>query len=279
MFGSILGGVGFGKFATANGGVEKGWSSADRDLYAAAKSYSEQHGLQTAWQESKQALKETRLTVSDDQGKRYADGIQAALDMATHLRREASTNLQRAESFTQSAVHTQQQAASISANVSQSYVQWLAQQPLPNSSGPMGQQEAEQILSTRPEMDLVYQRRFLETEFASKIHQESITLPHSHQEVMGQYAAQREESIKPDPSAALKDWSAEVKQKALQEGVGEALTSFPQMQKTTGEEIARVRDVLQKSETELYQQGKQHRIHIQQEAPALKKQLGDAPHE
>ncbi|MGL5784276.1 MAG: hypothetical protein ACRCYZ_02215, partial [Alphaproteobacteria bacterium] len=279
LFGSVLGSLGFGSFARGSIGGEIGWSSVDRDLYAAAKSYSEQHGLQTAWQESKQALKETRSTVSDDQGKRYADGIQAALDRATHLRQEASANLQHAESFTQSAAHTQQHAASISANVSQSYVQWLAQQPLPNSSGPMGQQEAEQILSARPDMDLLYQRRFLETELSPKIQRGYGSLPHSSQEVMERYSAQEKETATSTFSpASSQDWTAEVHQKALQEGVGEAFKSSIDMQKTTGEEIARMRDAIQKSEKDIQQQGAQHRIHLQQEAPGLKKQLGDKPH-
>jgi conjugal transfer mating pair stabilization protein TraG len=203
-FGSVMGGKGFLEFFNVSAGLEISRTQVSREVMSAAKEYSKQHGFQQAWQESKQALQESRTTVSDDQGQRFVESLQASVDQASQLRNEASVNLQRAESFTKTAAMTRQQGTSLSVNLNQEYVGWLAQQPLPHSSGPMGQREAEHILLGRPELDVMYQRRFLETKMNS-FSADAYGLPASEAAVEAGYEAQVDQLQAPQRPAPLQD--------------------------------------------------------------------------
>ena len=52
------------------------------------------------------------------------------------------------------------------ANLNQEYVGWLKNQTLPHSQGVMGIHEAETILSSRPDLNMDYQRQFLQDRMA-----------------------------------------------------------------------------------------------------------------
>ncbi|MBY0291801.1 MAG: conjugal transfer protein TraG N-terminal domain-containing protein, partial [Alphaproteobacteria bacterium] len=163
--------VGFGfKFfengATANftgeiGGGVSG-SASDRDLFSAAKDYSQQSNFQETLNQASQAARDSRYADLNDKGQRAASSINDSYEKSHQYREEASASLQQSESFSQMASWTKQNAGSINANLNQEYVNWLQDQSLPNSSGPMGIREAETIFTSRPELDSHYQQRFME---------------------------------------------------------------------------------------------------------------------
>jgi conjugal transfer mating pair stabilization protein TraG len=134
----------------------------DRDLFSVAQDFSKQHNFQDALNKAAQASTDSRFTESSDEAKRYSSSIGASLEKSNQFREESSANLQKSESYSKMASWTKQNSGSINASLNQEYVDWLPKQSLPNSSGPMGQSEAETIMSSRPELEQAYQQRFME---------------------------------------------------------------------------------------------------------------------
>jgi conjugal transfer mating pair stabilization protein TraG len=134
----------------------------DRDLFSEAQDFSKQHNFQDALNKAAQASTDSRFTESSDEAKRYSSSIGASLEKSNQFREESSANLQKSESYSKMASWTKQNSGSINASLNQEYVDWLPKQSLPNSSGPMGQSEAETIMSSRPELEQAYQQRFME---------------------------------------------------------------------------------------------------------------------
>jgi conjugal transfer mating pair stabilization protein TraG len=139
----------------------------DRDTFSAAKDYAKQTNFQEALNTASQAARDGRYSDMSDEGQRFSKNISDSYEKSHQFRDEASASLQKSESFSEMASTTRQNAGSINASLNQEYVNWLQDQPLPNSSGPMGIQEAETILSNRPEINAQYQQRFME----DKVHQ------------------------------------------------------------------------------------------------------------
>ncbi|MBL8676152.1 MAG: conjugal transfer protein TraG N-terminal domain-containing protein, partial [Alphaproteobacteria bacterium] len=138
-------GVGFKLFKTGASaefrgelsGVVSG-SANDRDLFSAAKDYSQQSNFQEALNQASQAARDSRYAELNDKGQRAVSSINDSYEKSHQYRDEASASLQQSESFSQMASWTKQNAGSINANLNQEYVNWLQDQSLPNSSGPMG---------------------------------------------------------------------------------------------------------------------------------------------
>ena len=166
---SIETGVGFqvlgtGASAKASAGItgQVSASTVNRDLFSKAQDYSKQSNFQTALSQASQSARDSRYSENSDQGKRAVSSINDSYEKSHQYRNEASASLQKSESFSEMASMTKQNAGSINASLNQEYVNWLQDQSLPNSSGPMGIHEAETILSSRPELDHQYQQRFIE---------------------------------------------------------------------------------------------------------------------
>jgi len=134
----------------------------DRELWSSAQDYSKKSQFQEALSEARTSAHDLRHTDLHDTGKRYVESLSASSEKAHHLREEASASLQRSQSFSKMASFTKQNAGSINENLNQEYVNWLQNQALPNSGGPMGITEAETVLSSRPDLNHAYQQRFLE---------------------------------------------------------------------------------------------------------------------
>lgn len=167
-------GIGFQMFG--NGATARATSTlmsqlsnlhSDRDLFSEAKDFSKQHNFQEALNKASQASQDSRFTESSDEAKRLSSGISASFEKSSQFREEATANLQKSDSFSKMASWTKQNSASINASLNQDYVDWLQNQNLPNSSGAMGIKDAEVIMSSRPEMDMQYQQRFMEQKMAN----------------------------------------------------------------------------------------------------------------
>lgn len=166
---TVEAGVGFQVFGTGasskvNAGVSRQFmgSQWERDVYSSAQDFAKQNNFQEALNYAAQASQDSRFVGSSDDARRYSSSISASLDKSHQMRDEASASLQKSQSYSKMASWSKQNSASINASLNQDYVNWLPQQALPNSSGPMGLSEAETILSSRPELDQLYQQRFME---------------------------------------------------------------------------------------------------------------------
>jgi conjugal transfer mating pair stabilization protein TraG len=145
----------------------KNLSASDRSHMSAAQDYSKQHNFQDAINKASQASTDSRFSESSDDAKRFSSSIGASLEKSNQFREEAGANLQKSESYSKMASWTKQNSGSINASLNQEYVNWLPKQALPNSSGPMGQSEAESMMSSRPGLEQAYQQRFMEQKLSS----------------------------------------------------------------------------------------------------------------
>ena len=148
-------------------------STTERETLSAAEDFAKQKQFQEALTSSEHAARDLRESDLTDEGKRYVKSLNESSERSGSLRQEASQSLQRSQSLLNMASFTQQNAASINASLNQEYVNWLQTQSLPQTQGPMGITEAETILSSRPDLDHAYQRRFLEEKMGAGIGPES----------------------------------------------------------------------------------------------------------
>ncbi|MBP6986407.1 MAG: conjugal transfer protein TraG N-terminal domain-containing protein [Alphaproteobacteria bacterium] len=160
----------FGNGATAKASLTttatSSYNTHDRDNMSAAQNFSKQNNFQNALNNAAQASQDSRFSESSQDAKKFSSSIGASLEQSNQFRDEASANLQKSQSFSKMASWTKQNSASINASLNQDFVNWLPNQSLPNSSGSMGQVEAEAILSSRPELEQAYQQRFMESKLS-----------------------------------------------------------------------------------------------------------------
>jgi len=192
-------GVGFQFFGTGASAKASLTTSAinsvnahDRDNMSAAQNFSKQHNFQDALNKAAQASQDSRFTESSNEAKNLSSSIGASLEKSHQFRDEASASLQKSQSYSKMASWSKQNSASINASLNQDYVNWLPQQGLPNSTGPMGQAEAETIMSSRPELETLYQQRFMEQQMRRlPSYMESPGLPASVDQVENSFAAEK----------------------------------------------------------------------------------------
>jgi conjugal transfer mating pair stabilization protein TraG len=76
-------------------------------------------------------------------------------------REEALKSYQEAESYSQQAMETRANAASINARYDQQFVEWLAAQPADNTGGHIGQREAANMIARRPQEASAWANKFM----------------------------------------------------------------------------------------------------------------------
>lgn len=129
--------------------------------YQAAENFARQENLRDDFNTVRQAARDQRASLGDDIGQRYAESISSSFDKADQFRLEASTSLQRSQSFTESASDSSQHGWSISDNLNQEYLEWLSRQSYMGSGNSMGMSQAKHIVLNDEGMNRAYQREFL----------------------------------------------------------------------------------------------------------------------
>jgi len=165
---SIDAGINLGVLGGRVGGSIAGNISSDTvdsNTLSQAIDYVKTSGLKDSLTQAIQATQEGRTSTSDETSQRYMQGINSSLESAQTHRHEATSQLQKSQSYSEMASFTKQNSGSINANMTQDYMKWLPQQSLPNSNGPMGQRAAEHIVAFDTESNLGYQKQFLEKTF------------------------------------------------------------------------------------------------------------------
>ena len=192
---SVSGGFGFEVFGsgvsargTVEGATQVQDTDAERKSWSAAKDFVEQNNFQDALNKGSQAVRDMKHSDMSDEGKRLAQGINASYDKSNTYREESGKSLQRSKAYSEMASDVHRNSTSINSNANQEYAQWLRQQSLPNSKGPMGVHEAEVIMSSRPDMERQYQQRFVEQKVSAMTsHLQSSSGPKSFGEVKESY--------------------------------------------------------------------------------------------
>ena len=148
------------------------WDDTDHNskAWSKAQQLAKEASFQEAFNKTEQYSQDSRFNENDEKGQRLASSISSATEKAETYRHEAQAHLQQAQSYTRSAAWAKQNNTQISANLNQEFIEWLSQQSLPHSSGAMGQQEADTLLTARPQLLIPYQQRFLEEKVGSMRH-------------------------------------------------------------------------------------------------------------
>ncbi|MBT5654813.1 MAG: hypothetical protein HOI80_04890, partial [Alphaproteobacteria bacterium] len=240
---SVSAGVGFEVFGTGASATTSSeltgqvWGSKiDREMFSAAQDYSKQQNFQEALNQGQQAAHDMRYSELSDKGQKYVSSLNASYDKSEQYREEASASFQKSEAFSKMAAFTKQNAGSINANLSQEYVNWLQEQPLPNSEGHMGIHEAETILSSRPNLDHQYQQRFLESKMQSYFDSQGLLTTNS--DIEATYS-QSKEGI-----SHKEDFLHDVAAKASEQGFGDTFKLNSKPRSDVKEQLSFMEDQL-----------------------------------
>ena len=182
------GSLGTGVEARVEGSGSHALSDSERKTLSEAKDFVKQNNFQDALSQASQSVRDTKYSDMDDEGQRLAKGVHGSYDTSNTYREEAGKSLQRSKAYSEMASDVHRTSATINSNANQGYNQWLRQQPLPNSNGPMGIKEAEVMMASRPDMERQYQQRFVEAKVASMTsHLQSESGPKSFGDVKEAY--------------------------------------------------------------------------------------------
>jgi len=155
--------AGGGLFFKGSVGGKSQLNATDTKLLQKAKNFAETNNFQEAAHEAAQTAKNIAHTVSDESTRRFSKEISGSYEKGINQREEASKSFSESESYTQQAMTTRANSASINANYNQQFMEWLANQPADNARGRLGTQSAVHIIANDPKMAASYASRFMET--------------------------------------------------------------------------------------------------------------------
>ncbi len=108
-----------------------------------------------------QAARNYSHNLSDESSKRLAESVSGSYEQGMQQRSEASKSYAQAESYSQQAMFTKANSASINSNYNQQFVEWLSDQRADGTSGRIGKHGASHIIANDPEMSASYANRFM----------------------------------------------------------------------------------------------------------------------
>lgn len=154
-----VGGKAFGVGASVGGRVDL--SARDQQLLTDAQRVVQSEDFQEAHRLAMQATQNTSHNLSDESSKRLAESATGSYERGMQQRAEASKNYSQAESYSQQAMFTKANSASINSNYNQKFVEWLSDQRADGTSGRIGNHGASHIIANDPEMTASYANRFM----------------------------------------------------------------------------------------------------------------------
>lgn len=160
--------LGFSVFGSGASTSTSGRSDISRGrLIGKAQNYSKQHGLDNIISQLSQASKESRSSLTDEESRRYSEGINESLEKSSQHRQEENLSLQKSNSFSEQAQIAKQNSAGFSQNMNQQYIEWLKEQPI-NGKSPMGTQAALSLIANDPHKNNMYLNRFVEDQVSKQ---------------------------------------------------------------------------------------------------------------
>ncbi len=132
-----------------------------QEAYQKAERVTQGEDFQSALRQTTQSVHNQSFTQNDEKGKRLAEGIANSWDESNNFREEASKSFREAEDYNHQASVVKNSAASINANHTQEFVNWLSKQKADNTGGHIGARGAAHIIANEPTIRLGYAQRFL----------------------------------------------------------------------------------------------------------------------
>lgn len=156
--------VGGGVIWKGSVGGKASSSSSDQALLQKANRYTTENNFQEAMRQSAQAAQNLSHNVSAEKSKKMATDISGSFEKGMNEKVEAAKSFSESDSWSQQAMNTMANAASINANYNQQFVEWLADQPADHTSGHIGQRGAADIISNNPALAMDYANKFMAQE-------------------------------------------------------------------------------------------------------------------
>jgi conjugal transfer mating pair stabilization protein TraG len=157
--------------------------ASEQAIFTEAQKYAQTHDFQQAYRDTMQAASSISHTLSDEKSRSLADGMTESFEKGIQQRSEASKSFQQAESYSTQAMATQSNAASINANYTQEFFEWLSHQKADHTGGQVGKQGAAHIIANDRSLTLAYANRFMTEKGIvpqAKLEQSSSTLKQAY---------------------------------------------------------------------------------------------------
>ncbi|AIK95653.1 hypothetical protein [Candidatus Odyssella acanthamoebae] len=177
---SVGGGLGFAKGSL---GANTSVSTRDQELLQKAQNVVESEDFQAAQRAATQAAKNYSHSLSDEESRRLAGSVSGSYERGMQQRAEAARSYNQAESYSQQALFTKANSASINSNYNQQFVEWLSDQRADGTHGKIGKHGTAHIIANDPAMASVYATRFMEEKHILP----SSSVPASAQSVVSSY--------------------------------------------------------------------------------------------
>jgi len=159
LFGSIT--AGGGAFVNVSAGAKGSTSSSDSELLEAAKNFMKETNFQEVARRASQSAKTLSHTLTDEESKKFAREVAGSYEEGMSQRKEASKSFSEAEFYRNEMSHIQANSASINANFTQQFVDWLAKQHKEGTNEVIGMRGALTMMATEPQLVQAYARQFM----------------------------------------------------------------------------------------------------------------------
>jgi conjugal transfer mating pair stabilization protein TraG len=132
-----------------------------QDIYSKAEKITQNEDFQSSLRQAHQLTHNQVFSQHNDQGKRLVDSMARSWDEANSFRKEANKNFSEAQSYQQQAAEVKNTAATINANYTQEFVDWLALQKADHTSGHIGTRGAAYIIANNSALVHSYAQQFV----------------------------------------------------------------------------------------------------------------------
>lgn len=144
-----------------SGNVTGRMSSQANSAYNDAKRFAEDHHFNETVDIARRESKDSHFRTSSDDGQRYVQSISSSFDRGDSYRREAASSFSEAKSYSSLASMSQETAASINANYTQEFYQWMQKQPSIYGTGHMSRSMIDDMIVNDPTQARAYADQFV----------------------------------------------------------------------------------------------------------------------
>ncbi len=173
-----------------SGSLSLSGRSSFGSLYNDAHRFAIDKNFVSTMDAAKREAVESHFRDHSDQGNRYVDSIASSFEKGDHFRKEASSQLSKAESYSTLASTSSEEARTINANYTQAFYEWMRQKPAPSSQygqGTWSKRAIDNMAIHEPQKLQGYADQFVneKTGEALKHFEQSHHLTHGEQRIEG----------------------------------------------------------------------------------------------
>lgn len=171
-----------------SGSVSMSGRSSFGSLYNDAHRFATDKNFVNTMDAAKREAVESHFRDNSDQGNRYADSIASSFEKGDHFRKEASSQLSKAESYSTLASTSSENSSSINANYTQSFYEWMRHKPAPASlygQGTWSRRAIDDMAIHEPQKLQHYADQFINEKTGDALHrfEQSNHLTHGKQHI------------------------------------------------------------------------------------------------